>query len=437
MYPYNPPPRPARSPLVYVLVGCAVLGSCGGIFGGCAFWFLRSRSNVHAQPVPSGNGTIQVPPVPIDNAPVADTPPAPEDSTVPAGTPAASLRARPAWGKIDHLKVPKTTDEYAPQLDKAQDAFMSAAPIGNEPLDHALVVCRVQTFAKADTFAGDDLHVKVAIGTNPRVANDGPEDANLAFVSAPLVTLKKGDAVRFEVYDRDVFSMQDICKPQTKWNGGPLTILDAGATIECRALTGETLGKHAMTRAAAADQALAKVRTTHKDLGSPTWGLPITELDAARREIGDVAGMIGWDDARTKRRVSRYDQVVAGIDAQKPALFAELHPKGKDAVTVKSVTFTKQPMTCNSSGDGCTIKLTAKNDGADVFVSTTFQFYAATAKSGPRAVGVSFKSPAPGQLANGASQELLFEPSPELALGAGPSIFGVCREQRCEILTLK
>jgi hypothetical protein len=47
-----------------------------------------------------------------------------------------------------------------------------------------------QSFNEHDTFAGDDLHARLALGSaTPEVADDGPEDGNLAFVSAPLVRL--------------------------------------------------------------------------------------------------------------------------------------------------------------------------------------------------------------------------------------------------------
>lgn len=435
-HPYYPPPEPPRSPWKYIVIAAAIAGAFAGMFGGAAFFLLRVRSGVRATPVsvsptsPTGAGT-QPPPLPIPDDPSLVPV---DESAPPPGTPASSLRARPPWGKLDRVRTSsETVTEYAPQLEKPLEVFMAAAPFG-DAVDRALVVCRVQTFAKADTFAGDDLHVRVAVGATPLVANDGPEDANLAFVTAPLATLHKGEPVRFEVYDRDVFGLQPIAKPQLTWNGGPLTALDSAATIECRQLSGDPLVKLTSLHAAAADQSANRVRKTKLDGRAPDWGWPAIEIGVARRSVADVAGLVGWDDARVRKRIASTDAAIASLEAQKPQVFESVHATATDSTSVAGVSVTTSGMTCASHGAACSIKVTVKNLGDRPLSLSNYagvSFYAANARSGPQPAQADVHALTAGQLDPGASFETTVDPARSHDLGNGPAILGVCKDGRC------
>jgi serine/threonine-protein kinase len=439
--PYPPAPAPARSPWKYVLIGAAVAGTFAGIFGAGAFFLLRTRSELRTKPATVATAAPPAPAVPP--APAAGDPSlAPVDETPPPpGTPASSLRARPPWGKLDRVRTSsETVTEYAPQMEKPLEVFMAASPLGNDPIDRGLLVCRVQTFAKADTFAGDDLHVRVAFGSTPLVANDGPEDGNLGFVTAPLASLKKGEAVRFEVYDRDVFSLQPIAKPSVTWNGGPLTVLDASATIECRRIGGDPLNKLAAVHAAAADQSVGKVRATKLDGRAPEWGWPVLVIGGAQRSIGEVAGLVGWDDTRVRKRVAALDTAIASLEAQKPQVFESIHATASESAAIGGVTVKASGMTCANHGAACTIKVGIKNDGDQPISLSSYggvTFYAANARSGPQAAQADVRALKLGALDPGASFDTTVEPARSHDLGNGPAILGVCKEGRCAAIKLR
>src|SRR5262249_46256654 len=150
------------------------------------------------------------------------------------------------------------------------------------------------------------------------------EDANLAFVSAPLATLKKGDRVLFEVYDRDVFEVQLITRATVTYDGSGLSSTDPGAAIECRVLSGDALARTLKKSTEPADGAIAKLGRVHLDPYSPNWGWPDLQILETRRAVGDVAAFVGWDDARAQKRIGAFDAAIAALEAQKQPIFDEL-----------------------------------------------------------------------------------------------------------------
>jgi hypothetical protein len=422
-------------------VACAV---CAGIGGVTAVLLLRPRTDVRANAVASAgadsHGT-SVSTGPTGNL-VSEPPRAslPDEPPAQPSTPTASLRARPSWGKLDNVRSGnEVLTEYAPQLDKPNEIFMAAAPLGSNDVERGLLVCRVQTFAKADTFAGDDLQVRVAFGSTPLMANDGPEDANLGFVSAPLASLKKGNTVRFEVFDRDVWSLQDITRPQVTWNGGALTVLDPGATIECRGLSGESLNNLASVHAAEADQLVSRLQRSKLDGEFADWKYPSFAVVEAQRGVGNVAALVGWDDPRVQRRVGSFDAALASVNAQRAVTFDGLNARATGAATIGKITASNPRMSCAPLGDSCTVKVTVKNDGTrpvSLVAYNGLSFYAAVREGGPKGASVTPPAPDHNDLGAGESLDLDVAPPSALALESGPSLLGVCIDSHCQPVKL-
>ena len=370
--------------------------------------------------------------VPPDGRPLPTDEPA-----SPPGTPESSQKAAPQWpGRT----IAGDIGEYAPQLSDGLQAFMAATPLADAPVERALIVCRIQSSGKADTLSGDDLQVRAVLGTTPLVANDGPEDANLAFVSAPLATLKKGDAVHFEVYDRDVFDVHAIEKVRATWKGGQLAARAPNATIECRQLAGAALQRLVSIRAARADASTAKLASVGLDGRTYDWGFPAADLKTARQDVGDVAGLVGWDDARARRRVTALDKALAGIDARKPTVFDALYASANESATVSRVTITAREPSCAENGAACTVRITMKNDGDKPLMRTGWAgvtAYAANRESGPEPASFELRSMGPGSLDPGATLETTATPPRSQVLGNRPSILGVCREGQCAAIRLR
>jgi hypothetical protein len=436
-------PKSERSSWKYIAIGggaclvCVVLGSAATI------GFLRARNDVRAKAVVSASAeadrgagaTTSATGTPVD---VQDFT-LPEEPAMPAGTPAASLRKRPVWGKMDNNRSGnEVVTEYAPQLSRPDEVFSSATPLSGDLAERSFLICRAQTFAKADSFAGDDLQVRVAFGKTPLVVNDGPEDKNLGYVSAPLATLKKGDAVRFEVFDRDVWELEGIATPTVTWNGGALTVLDPGATIECRGLSGDALQKVVQVHTAEADREIHTLSTAKLTPTAADWGWPSMKILSAKRGVGDVAALTGWDDARTMHRVSSVDAAVVAIEAQRPAMFDTLHDKASDTVTVGMITASNPRLSCAPSGAGCTVQITLQNKAQKPLSFVTYEglsIYTATSDTSPRTSTIMHGERT--ELAGGESMDLTITPEATQTLGASPSIMGICLAAQCQPLKLK
>jgi eukaryotic-like serine/threonine-protein kinase len=421
-----PPPRTWPKPSTIVLVCAALVAIAGATFGTVVFVW-KKRQGVD----PSFRSTIPSGVQPDGRSLATDEPPSPP------GTPETSQKAAPPWPT---RTIAGDIGEYAPQLTDGLQAFMAAVPLADASVERALIVCRVHTFGKADTLSGDDLQVRAVLGATPLVANDGPEDANLAFVSAPLATLKKGDAVHFEVYDRDVFDLQAIENVHATWKGGALAARAANATIECRQLAGAPLQRLVSIRAARADASRDKLSRAELDGRTYDWAWPTADMKAAQKDVADVAGLVGWDDARVHRRVAGLDAAIASVEAKKPATFESLYAKANESAKVSRVTITARDTSCADHGAACTIRVTMKNDGDKPLMRTGWAgvtAYAANRESGPQPASFELRTMEGGSLDPGATLETTASPPRTLSLGNGPAILGVCRDGQCAAIRLR
>ena len=350
------------------------------------------------------------------------------------GTPKSSLRARPAWGKVDSITPhADATIEYAPQLSAPLEVFLAAAALRGD-VERGLLICRVQSFNKMDTFAGDDLHARATFGDTPEVANDGPEDGNLAFVSAPLATLKRGDTARFVVFDRDVFEMELITRASAKYGGGPLAMTDAGAAIECRVLEGASLDKQTARYAEAADDANKKLSRHSLDGHAPEWGWPRLEIIGAQRRVADVAGLVGWDDPRTKKRIDGNAAAVAAVEAQRARVFDDLHASAGPEADLHGLHAKVEEIVCGAPRSPCAARVTLRNDASAPIPLGHYggaSPYLAMPGTGP--VDGRFEGIDKGEIAPKETLEVRIS-ADGAPLDAGPALVGICMSNRCAVL---
>ena len=357
-----PPPRRSSTGLVVVLV---VVASLSLVVAAAAFT-LAWRSSRRSAGVPvvgsanasSGASAVDAPVEREAAAAAAPVPTPDEGAPSSPGSPPSSLRARPPWASDELSGHGKPTLEYAPQPSNPLALFLAAAPLSAD-VDRAFLICRAQTFAHHDLLAGDDLHVRAIFGKTPEVANDGQEDANLGFVSAPVATLKRGESLRMEIFDRDVFGMTRIASEQMRFQRGPLVILGQGASVECRVLDGASLVAIAAARAAAADVGVRELGRRELDPNAVGWGWPTVDLETARELVADVAGLVGWDDARARNRVVAVDAAVLALDRRKADVFQKLYAVARDDVDGAGVRARVTHFAC--AGGACTASVHLDN----------------------------------------------------------------------------
>lgn len=427
---YAPPPRDTWEK--WAAFGAVAIVAVSVSFGAHAVKRrLKPPPSVVEAPVAAP--TASAPPTIADEPDVEDETPALAADDEPApepGTPSSSLRARPTWGRLEIGVRGTPTVQYAPQHSRPLDLFLRSAPLSGDVV-RGLVICRAQTWNKADTFAGDDLHLRATFGGMPEAAADGPEDGNLAFVSAPLVTLKKGDKIALAVFDRDVFELTPLSRTTLTRQDGPLSTMDQGAAIECRELSGAALQQAVAIDTAAADVAIASLGRRELSGRTYDWGWPLLEIARARRTTGDAAALVGWDDARVKKRVTSTDQAVARLEAQRPRVFDDLYATAGTQTTVGDLDVAF--VACV----GGTVKLRLRNAGTRAVRVGAYdgpRVYVATSKSGP--VGA---SPEPfdvvtKDIAPGAELEASFRP---LGVDLGAAIAGICVAERCGVVRVR
>ena len=419
-----------------IVVG-AILAAVGVIGLGAAAFLVRVPRHTTAPVAAAASSESSVAPGAQARVPSApDAVDEPEPLPERPGTPKSSERARPAWAK---------DSAYAPQLGDALDAFVAAAPLRGD-VTRGFVVCRIQSFNKMDTFAGDDLRVHLtfadASGTPARAAN-GPEDANLAFVTAPLATITHGDTLKFEVWDRDVFDDELITRTQTRYDAGPLVLADTGASIECRALEGAALDRQVKLHGERADRAAHALAATKLDRHRPMWGWPDSEVGRVRARAADVAALVGWDDPRTKKRIDGAEAAEAELVRRRGQFFGELHAVAKADADVHGLHVHLEELACgprkaavgaHAATSPCVARVTLRNDSADTVPLSHFSGpypYVATAATGP--VTARFQAHEKKELAPQETVELIVVPE-GVALDTDPALLGICVGGSCDVV---
>lgn len=434
---YPAPPAPKDTGQKWLAFGAIVVVAASVSIGASALKKkLASDLPKTDTPPPQPSVAVAVPVLANGDAPPVDDGPAP-----PPGSPESSLRARPPWGQLEIGTRGEATQQYAPQHSKALDVFLKASPM-NGDVQRAFVICRAQSWSKADTFAGDDLHVRATFGKTPEVAMDGPEDGNLGFVSAPLVSLAKDDIVHVAVFDRDVFELTNLARVNVTYRGSPIVLTDPGASIECRSLTGDALQARVATDAGAADYAIATVAKKQLHGRTSDWGYPYLDIAQAQRATGDVAALVGWDDARTKKRIDGIAAAIASVEAQRPRVFDELRSGAGTETTVDGIKVTFVSLQCGPKvglAGRCALSLSMTNDSGRPIRWNGYKgpsAYVATRKSGPLVLLPGQSSLQTKDVPSGATVDVTLHtqddrPSKEDAIA------GICVDQRCGAIKLR
>jgi hypothetical protein len=406
--------------LPFFITSIVVLGLLGSV--GVYVFQTRSKSSRKT----STSTTSGARSFTVESTERATVEPEPRPDIEPTGTPQQSLRACPEWGRFELLRGSPGT-QWAPQPSKPLDLFVSAQPF-DRALDHAFVICRVQSFNKSDTFAGDDLQVRATFGRTPEVAQDGPEDANLGFVSAPLVTLKSGDDMRFEVDDRDVFGMDPITRTHQAFAPVPFNAVDSGAAIECRSIAGAALAQAVGNEAAKASDDVAALESETIDPYARSWDHP--GLYKAQRSAGDLAALAGWADPRSKNAVKRIDAVRGKASSERAEAFRTLYTAANDHAALGDFDAKLASVTCEHRA--CTMHLTVTNQTSSQLMFNGFIgsiAYVATESSGQ------IRAQGSGYVEANASADITL--TAELPSANASAILGICNDRRCKPLKLR
>ena len=248
--------------------------------------------------------------------------------------------------------------------------------------------------------------------------------------------------VKVAVFDRDVFELTSLARVNVTYAGTPIVVADPGATIECRSLTGDALHSRVATDAGAADLAITTLGRTKLHGRTSHWGYPYELIASAHRAIGDVAALVGWDDARTQKRVVEVASAIAAVDEQKARVFDELRNGAGSETTVDGVKVTFVSVECGPKvglAGRCRVNVALTNGSGRPIRWTGYrglQTYVATRGTSPQIVTPLRPELMTQDIANGASADatlLTWDDRP----GKEDAIAGVCIDQQCGILKLR
>lgn len=374
-------PKPPRDTAQkWLAFGAIVVVAVGVSFASSAFKnHLKGTLPEPAPPDPRPTSSPRPTPV------IAVTPDEADDEALPAddprvpptGTPKSSLAATPIWGHFDvPLAGDKPTMHYAPVHSRAAEIFATAhAP--SEGLSRAFVICRGRG---RDGNIGD-VHVRATFGGMPEIAADGPTRGNVAFVSAPLIDLRVGQPIVVRVSERRANDLIDLARLSTKPGEKVFALHTLEGNVQCVALSGDDLQERIAKDAGRADSAISRIWAAQITVdASKRWAhdFPAAEGSRAQRRIADLAALVGWDDARVKKRVVAYDTALGKVDAEEQRVFETLRKKASNETTVGGLKVVLDSISCTAADpDECEVKLWVTNETSEAKawrfdVDTTF-----------------------------------------------------------------
>lgn len=189
-----------------------------------------------------------------------------------------------------------------PQVPGLADLFseLRERPQPQDGLNKGLVVCRIVTRGSFDAFKGPDLSAKVKFGRfGPKTIRGGEDKWTMHF-SLPAVTVKKGQQVRVNVWDRDVFGSDSVGSTRKRFTGVFPFYMDHGnLDVECRAMGNADVEEEAKERLAGLDRILKRApRSFRPKPKNWDWGLRDTALAKACSKLDDLEGYVGPEDER-------------------------------------------------------------------------------------------------------------------------------------------
>lgn len=269
-----------------------MLGGCGG--GESAPESAPAKAAVHDNPVQAAAAV----PRPTDVGPAR------------LGRPVDSAKAAPIWA----------LDGYAPLLvgDEAEAMWKAtAATPAPGSIDRELLACEVDRAEASGrhprathvrvTFGGDpDPHALGGFGRRrdgdddpPRASGDVTGRTRKVHFAIPLVSLNPADQLQLSIGDEEL---------RIPFAGVPIVHLASTLGVQCRVVPAAARDEAVLDALWKTDRKLASLSATAvEDLGGAR------DIERAMRKaeqtLVPVAAMVGWDDARVRKRLDRVREV--------------------------------------------------------------------------------------------------------------------------------
>jgi hypothetical protein len=414
------PPAPRDSGQKWLAFGAVVVVIVGVSWASSAFKKHLTQSLPQPEPPPLFDPPSN--PAPPSSAEPDDDDAPPADDAKPkfASSIEASAQTRPAWSPAG---------PYAPQHSKAVDLYASGSSIAG-PLFRTFVACRVEANDPSD----GELELRMKVGASPEIVSRSQKNATTAFATAPLASLEKGETVSLRASVRNGEKVTELARVSAALGDNGLTVPEThGIDVDCVTLAQSDLDDRVAKDAGRADVVIRRLVMPKLDYEKIDWAYPHDDLARARLATSDVAALVGWDDARAKRRVSALVGVQASLDAASAPVFEHLHRSATKSALAADLEVKLESLSCTKR---CTAKLSVTNS-TDHAIAWTGEGaprrYVATKHGGPQFFEAS--GPPWEQIGAGVTATVTLV-LPDLP-PKEPAILGICGPSRCGALALR
>ncbi|MCB9718154.1 MAG: hypothetical protein H6712_30170 [Myxococcales bacterium] len=237
--------------------------------------------------------------------PPAELDPVPRPEAL--GTPASSNAARPSW-------APRVA--YAPQVAN-KPALLELATATTA--EQVLLICRVEaSISGVDSYSRAEPYLRLRLPGRGRPEVSNRDRGRGELVSAPVVSLTKGERLEASLAEKDLFSDDPLGRVSGTYGGSlPLTFGGRLMTVECRGVPREVVERELEPALRRIDERLARMITNDPPrLDTVDFGMgPEGPSGTANVQAGleDAAALVGWDDPRVQARRARLEEVEAAF----------------------------------------------------------------------------------------------------------------------------
>jgi len=239
--------------------------------------------------------------------PPASTPAPPPPSAAPpaaasSGVPPATA-ANPRWTlRPDSGLEERAQANIVPQIPDARGEFSAISDGPSvESIRGGVVLCDISMPGTPWFKSRPDIRARLTIGEDSVVTADGRNNRDAVTLSAPVTSLARGESLRVEVLDRDLFNKDDFLDAAQGTFQGHFPMLLAGARgklqVTCRHLGAdwvEARRGHAVETASQAAEVRQQALDNGLDAAAFDFGFPWEAHREADEALDALAALVGW-----------------------------------------------------------------------------------------------------------------------------------------------
>lgn len=231
---------------------------------------------------------------------------APPGGQLPGGATRGQGSFSPHWSlRPDSRLEERAGKNLVPQLADARTLFTSITDgPSKELVEGGLLVCDLRMPGTPWFRSRPDMRARFHLGKAPVALADGRNNRDAVTLSTPMSALGRGESLRVEVLDRDLFNKDDFLDAAETSFPGHFPLILAGAANKlqatCRHLDASGVAQRLPEARQSAQSAMdgwVEALGESLDARAPDLGYPWPKHEAMETGIDGVAALLGWGGA--------------------------------------------------------------------------------------------------------------------------------------------